>query len=99
MTAITQLITLTSDQLDGLILKAITAAKELLIPPLQGVEEKLLSRKAAAKELGISLNTLDSYSLKGIVPAYRLDRQVRFKKSELLKSLQPFNIHLKIKAK
>ena len=92
MNTITQLITVTPADLSVLIQKAIIAAQDQFTKPLPPAEEKLLSRKEAARELGVSLNTLDSYSLKGVVKAYRLDRQIRYKKSELINSLVPFKL-------
>lgn len=51
------------------------------------IEIEYITRKEAAKLLGISLPTLNSYSKQGIVPAYRIGSGVRYKKEEVLRSL------------
>lgn len=56
------------------------------------VNEELLTRKQAAAFLNVSLPTLHTLSLRGDVKAYRLRKNVLYKKSELIKSLKPFNL-------
>ena len=53
-------------------------------------EEELLTREETANLFGISLPTLNEYSKKGIIPAYRLGSRVRYKKSEIFNSLESF---------
>jgi len=53
-------------------------------------DEELLTREETANILGISLPTLNEYSKKGIIPAYRIGSRVRYKKSEILNSLESF---------
>lgn len=48
------------------------------------LEERLLSKKELAAELGVSLVTLSDWMKKGL-PFLRLHRRVYFKKSEVLK--------------
>ena len=50
--------------------------------------EKLLTRKETSKFLGISLVTLHKWSLEGIVPSYRINTRIRFKKKDLEKILE-----------
>lgn len=49
--------------------------------------DELVTRKQAAIILGLSLPTLHDYTVRGIVPAYRLGSRVRFKKGDLLNCL------------
>ena len=49
--------------------------------------DELVTRKQAAKILGLSLPTLHGYTVRGIVPAYRLESRVRYKKGDLLNCL------------
>ena len=50
--------------------------------------DKLLNRKETAKILGVSLVTLHKWCLEGIVPSYRINTRIRFKKEDLDKILQ-----------
>lgn len=50
--------------------------------------DELLTRKAAAQLLGVSLPTLHEYAQRGIVKAYRLGSRVRYKRAELVDALQ-----------
>lgn len=45
------------------------------------------TRKETAKLLGISLVTLNEWQRTGIVPAYRINTRVRFKREDVLNSL------------
>ena len=49
--------------------------------------DELITRKQAAKYLGISLPTLHGYTVRGIIPAHRIGSGVRYKKGELLNCL------------
>ena len=53
----------------------------------QELEERLLSKRELAAELGVSLVTLSDWMKKGL-PFLRLHRRVYFKKSEVLKIMQ-----------
>lgn len=53
----------------------------------QEQEERLLSKREMADELGVSLVTLTDWMKKGL-PFLRLHRRVYFKKSEMLKIMQ-----------
>jgi excisionase family DNA binding protein len=50
--------------------------------------EELLSRDQAAQLLGITLPTLREYTHKGLVNGYRIGTRVRYKRSEVIASLQ-----------
>jgi len=45
--------------------------------------DELVTRKQAAKYLGLSLPTLHEYTVRGVVTAYRLGSRVRYRKSDL----------------
>jgi excisionase family DNA binding protein len=60
------------------ILKATTPAPD---------PDELVTRRQAAQYLGLSLPTLHDYTLRGIIPAYRLGSRVRYRKGELLNAL------------
>ena len=49
--------------------------------------DELLTRKEAARYLGLSLPTLHEYTQRGIVTAYRLGSRVRYRRGELLNAL------------
>lgn len=50
--------------------------------------QEFLSRKETAKILRISLPTLTDYVMRAIIPAYRIGNNVRFRKDEVLNSIQ-----------
>jgi excisionase family DNA binding protein len=50
--------------------------------------EELLTREEAAQVLGITLPTLRDYTKRGLVVGYRIGTRVRYKRSEVLGSLQ-----------
>lgn len=50
-------------------------------------ETEYITRKATAQILRISLPTLNEWSKKGIIPSYRIASRVRYKKDEVLNSL------------
>lgn len=50
-------------------------------------EDELLTRKETANLLGISLNTLHTYTLEGKIPGYRIGTRIRYKRSVLENSL------------
>ncbi|MFC2099093.1 helix-turn-helix domain-containing protein [Bacteroidota bacterium] len=53
---------------------------------------ELLTRKEAAEILGISLPTLHYWTKDGKVPAYRIGNRVRYKRNEVLSSLQKIQV-------
>lgn len=50
--------------------------------------EELLTREEAAQLLGITLPTLREYTNRGLVTGYRIGTRVRYKRSEVVNSLQ-----------
>jgi len=55
--------------------------------PLAPDPDELVTRKQAAKYLGLSLATLHDYTVRGIVTAHRLGSRVRYRKGDLVNSL------------
>lgn len=49
--------------------------------------DELLTRKQAARYLGLSLPTLHDYTQRGIVTAYRIGTRVRYRRGELSNAL------------
>lgn len=58
---------------------------------LQTEQDEILSREQTAELLKISLVTLWKWTNNDIIPAYRIGKKVRYKKSEVLASLKPKN--------
>jgi len=50
-------------------------------------QSELITRKQAAQMLNLSLPTLREYTVRGIVPSYRVGSRVRYKKSEVVNCL------------
>jgi excisionase family DNA binding protein len=50
-------------------------------------QNDLLTRKQAANLLGVSLPTLNEWSKKGLIIGYRIATRVRYKRSDIEKSL------------
>jgi len=67
--------------------------KEVLteVQPQEKNEEELITRKETAKVLGISLVTLNVYTKKGLIPGYRIGASIRYKRKEVIESLQTVN--------
>lgn len=61
------------------------AAQPTVNPP---TPEELLTRVEAAHLLGITLPTLREYTRRGFLEGYRIGTRVRYKRSEVLGSLQ-----------
>ena len=55
--------------------------------PTNQQDNDFLTRKQAAKLLGVSLVTLNEWSKRGVIIGYRIATRVRYKKNELEKSL------------
>jgi excisionase family DNA binding protein len=51
-------------------------------------ESEYITRQDAARILGISLPTLNDWSKRGVLPSYRIQSRVRYKKAEVLDSLK-----------
>ena len=79
-----------SHELKGEILQGV---RELIneIKSSDSNEEKLLTREEAADMLSVSLVTLWKWTKNDIVPAFKIGRKVRYKKQEILASLEKMN--------
>jgi len=79
-------------ELVGDIAKAVRdmiAEQPIVNPP---IPEELLTREEAAHLLGITLPTLRDYTRRGLVEGYRIGTRVRYKRTEVLNSLQRIRI-------
>lgn len=56
-------------------------------PTATAPPEELLTRKATAELLGITLPTLREYTRRGYLTAYRIGARVRYKRSEVVDGL------------
>lgn len=67
--------------------------EEIVNLPLKKSEKELdlITRRETSKILGISLTTLHDFTLRGIVPAYRIGTRIRYKKDEVIASLKSVN--------
>ena len=74
--------------IDGVLLALKNNASSL---QLNEQTDQLLTRDETAKLLSVSLVTLWDWTKKDIIPAYRIGNKVRYKKSEVLKSLNQKN--------
>lgn len=68
-----------------------TIAKNLVAKMQTNTQEEFLTRPQVAKMLSISEVTLWSYTKKGIIPAVRFGRNVRYEKKEVLRAMQKMN--------
>ena len=93
----TTLLTLSPEELKELIINAVQEVKEKRDSPV--IAEEVLSRKEAAKVLKITLPTLGALTLAGHITAYKLGCNIRYKKTELMKSLIPYITDIQSKAK
>ena len=55
-------------------------------------QPEFITRKKTAELLGISLPTLWAWTRDGKIPAYRIGTRVRYKKSEVLNSLNKIEV-------
>ena len=89
----TTVLSVSPEELKELINNSVQEAVSNVIKEIQAassVEEKILSRKEAARELGVTYPTLKALSLAGHVKTYRIGSNIRYKKTELMKSLIPY---------
>lgn len=59
----------------------------ILLISKPSLEPELLTRKQTAKVLGISLVTLNIWQKTGLVPSYRINTRIRFKRDEVMRCL------------
>lgn len=92
----TMIIGIRADRLEDMISQAVLtairvyrAAEERSRPPATDpAPEELLTRDQAAQLLGITLPTLRDYTRRGYVTGYLIGTRVRYKRNEVLDSLQ-----------
>jgi len=66
----------------------IDEVRKLLLPKQQEPESSvLLTRNDASKILGVSLVTLNEWQKSGLIPAYRINTRIRFKRDEVMSCL------------
>lgn len=80
------LISLSPEELRGMVEDAVKTA--LAGFKQQAPAPKLLSRKEAAKFLGVSLVTLDQWEKDGKVKSSRIGSRVRYLEADLIKALK-----------
>ena len=90
------LVLTTIDQLREIITESVRtefARQNQTVAPEQEPETKqdLITRKEAAKLLGISLPTLNEWTKTGLVVGYRISTRVRYKQSELINGVKKIN--------
>jgi excisionase family DNA binding protein len=74
-------------ELENIIKECIKSEIQKAIP-LPKDEDALITRKEAAKLLGVSLQTLGDYCKRGILVSFRMGTRVRLKRNQVLSSLQ-----------
>lgn len=79
----------TIPELQGLIEATVRKvfSENLVISHKPQPEIDYITRKDAAKILGVSLPTLNEWTKKGIITGYRISTRVRYNKDEILSSL------------
>jgi len=60
---------------------------EVRTPQVADETAEIISRKEAAQLLSVSTRTLLDWTKQGIVPAYRISSRVRYRKSEVIDSM------------
>lgn len=86
-------------ELVGEITKAVRTELEARASAPVPQADELLSRKDAAKVLGITLPTLRHYTRKGLVKGYRIGARVRYKRSEVIGALQAMQVRMEFKTR
>ena len=75
-------------ELQTFISNTVQSAVQLATAHLQlKIEEEFLTRKQTASILGVSLVTLSEWTKEGKIKGYRIASRVRYKRSEIEKSL------------
>ncbi len=69
------------------VLKKITPLLPATPAPTSKQIEKYLTRKDVSFLIGVSLPTLHKYTTTGRIKAYRINRQVRYKESEVMAAM------------
>lgn len=83
-----QYIFIQESELRDLVSESIRKELESFKPVPASNESELITRTEAARLLDISLPTLNAYSKDGRIKSYRIGSRIRYKRDEVLKSLQ-----------
>ena len=76
------------EEIEGIITRAVRESiSALSAQQTADNHSELITRKQAAQLLNLSLPTLREYTVRGIVPSYRVGSRVRYKKSEVINCL------------
>ena len=81
-------IVITKEELENTISNLLNEQLSKFKPTEKKTESEYLTRKEVAKLLGVSLPTLSDWSKRGVVPSYRIETRVRYKKDEVLMCLK-----------
>lgn len=83
-----QIENISSNELYNIVKDAIDAAIKNNKTPNEEKDVKYITRKQTAELLGLSLPTLNEYTKRGILQGYRIGSRVRYKKEEVINSLE-----------
>mgnify|MGYP003627224028 FL=1 len=83
-----EFIVVTKEDLTNTIASVLKEQLKVLSVVEQDAKTEYLTRKEVAKLLGVSLPTLNDWSKKGVIPSYRIETRVRYKKEEVLSCLK-----------
>jgi len=90
----TQIVVLTEGDLESTlkrILEKVVVAEKTKYPPKRQSTEILLNREEVCSLLKISKPTLRSYVTRCVIPAYKIEGRVLFKREEVLNALKRTN--------
>ena len=81
---------ISKDDLENLIREAVKKEIFEALPLSNQPEENhvIITRQEAAEFLGVSLNTLNDWTKRGILQAYRVGTRIRYKKSDVINALK-----------
>lgn len=95
-----QLITLSVEDLQSIIKNAVgEVLQNSRFQQKEDDEESYLTRQQVAKQLHLSLTTLDTYTKEGLLTSYKIGHRVLYKKSEINSSLLEKISSVKYKSK
>lgn len=92
MKNITQLHSITPDELLELIQNGVKENLKELLNSSKPQHEKYLTRQETADLLRVSLPTLTNYVKRGIIPANRISNRVLFRRSDIEQSLKQIEV-------
>ncbi len=79
-----EIIVTTKEDLKNILIEVLNENKQETPTPQ---DNELLTRNETAKMLGVSLVTLNNWSKRGIIQSYRINTRIRYKRGEILQSL------------